>query len=248
VADLALVMPMAGRGSRFAKAGRATPKPLIDLAGRPFFWWAIESVRRSVRLRELVCVVLDEHVREFAIDRRITDLFPEARIVALPEVTGGAAETAVRGLEALAGGGPVAINDSDHAFWCPELPDAAAALEAGLDAALLCFGSTDPAYSYVELDTAGAVRGTVEKQVVSPYAIAGCYLFSDRSVFEAAYRDYRRDCAYDELFVSGIYNRLIAGGGTVGRYLARRHLSFGTPAELARIAGDPAEIWCDHVG
>src|SRR4029079_9269418 len=45
---VALVMPMAGRGSRFVRAGRAEPKPLIDVAGRPAFWWAAESVRRAV--------------------------------------------------------------------------------------------------------------------------------------------------------------------------------------------------------
>ncbi len=235
LADLAMVMPMAGRGSRFAREGIPQPKPLVDLAGKPFFWWATESVRRAVPVREMAFVVLEEHVRDFAIDRRVLEFYPEARIVSIPEVTSGAAETAKIGLEALATSGPVAINDSDHAFLCPELPRTADALLGHLDAALLCFTSNSPAYSYAQLNGDGQVIGTVEKQVVSPYAIAGCYLFSDPTLFLSLYEAYRVDCPYDELFVSGLYNRLAGTGGRIGKVSAKRHISFGTPEELERV-------------
>ncbi|MBW3654546.1 MAG: NTP transferase domain-containing protein [Gemmatimonadetes bacterium] len=235
MADLAMVMPMAGRGSRFARQGVAQPKPLVDLAGRPFFWWATESLRRMVPVREMVFVVLQEHVSAFRIDRRILEFYPDARIVPIPDVTSGAAETAMIGLGALATSGPVAINDSDHAFRCPELPDVADALRTQLDAALLCFTADSPAFSYARLDEEGRVVGTVEKRVVSPYAIAGCYLFSDPSLFLSLYEEYRLDCPYDELFVSGVYNRLAESGGRIGKIVASRHVSFGTPEELARV-------------
>lgn len=230
-----MVMPMAGRGSRFAREGIVTPKPLVELGGKPFFWWATESVRRMVPLREMVFVVLDEHVRDFAIDQRVLEFYPEARIVSIPEVTTGAAETAVLGLQALTTSGPVAINDSDHAFLCPELFEMADALTKDADAALLCFVSDNPAYSYVEMNEAEQVVGTVEKRVVSPYAIAGCYLFSDPELFQSVYDDYRVNCPYDELFVSGVYSRLASSGGRIVKMTARRHLSFGTPEEFARV-------------
>lgn len=235
LADLALVMPMAGRGSRFAREGIVQPKPLVDLAGKPFFWWAAESVRRAARVREMAFVVLHDHVRDFAIDDRILEYYPEARIVVIPDVTSGAAETAKIGLEALETSGPVAINDSDHAFLAPDLGPVSAAMPHALEAALLCFPSNSDAYSYVRLDESGRVVGTVEKQVVSPYAIAGCYLFSEPSLFLSLYEDYRLDCPYDELFVSGIYNRLAGSGGRIGKMIAERHVSFGTPEELAVI-------------
>ena len=235
LADLAMVMPMAGRGSRFAKQGVTQPKPLVDLAGKPFFWWATESLRRMVPLREMVFVVLEEHVRDFSIDQRVLELYPDARVVPIPDVTSGAAETAMIGMRALATSGPVAVNDSDHAFRCPELAGVASALGRELDAALLCFNSQSPAYSYAELDAEGRVVGTAEKRVVSSYAIAGCYLFSDPALFLSLYEEYRLDCPYDELFVSGVYNRLAAAGGTIGKLVAPRHISFGTPEELARV-------------
>ncbi len=235
LADVAMVMPMAGRGSRFARQGILQPKPLVELAGKPFFWWASESVRRAVPVREMAFVVLEEHVRDFAIDQRVLEFYPEARIVRVPKVTSGAAETAKIGLEALHTSGPVAINDSDHAFLCPDLSRMADALSGELDAALLCFRSDSPAYSYAQVNDDGQVIGTLEKQVVSPYAIAGCYLFSDPTLFLSLYEAYRLDCPYDELFVSGLYNRLAGTGGRIGKVSAKRHISFGTPEELERV-------------
>jgi NDP-sugar pyrophosphorylase family protein len=226
---------MAGRGSRFARQGVAVPKPLVELAGKPFFWWAAESVRRQASVAESVFVVLEEHVAADGIDARIHAFYPDAQVVAIPEVTSGAAETAAIGLRALSGAGPVAINDSDHAFVSPELSEVAGRLGTELEAALLCFHSSSPAYSYVQRDDAGRVTGTVEKQVASPLAIAGCYLFASPAAFLSLYDDYRETCPYDELFVSGLYNRLAAENGRIGTVLARRHLSFGTPEELALI-------------
>jgi CTP:molybdopterin cytidylyltransferase MocA len=144
--DLALVMPMAGRGSRFARDGVATPKPLIELAGKPFFWWAVESVRRRVALRELLFVVLREHIESHAIDRVIADHYPRARIVAIEQPTAGAAETGAIGVAALAKDGPLAINDCDHAFRADALPALIQALEGDAAGALLGFRSASRTY------------------------------------------------------------------------------------------------------
>jgi NDP-sugar pyrophosphorylase family protein len=239
--ELALVMPMAGRGSRFARAGQALPKPMIELHGRPFFWWAAESVLRPLAAagrapREIVAVVLEEHVAEHGIDAALRAHYPGAKVVVLPEVTEGAAETARIGIEALAADGPVAVQDCDHAFACPDLPELADALEGGLDAALMCFRADTPHFSYLRLDAAGAVSGTVEKQVASPFAIAGCYLFAGQGPFAEGLARFRDANPYDELFLSGVVDALARGGaGRVGFRELARHFPFGTPEEVARL-------------
>lgn len=232
--NVAVVMPMAGRGSRFSRQGIPEPKPLIDLGGRPFFWWAAESVRRAVPVREMVFVVLEEHREQFAIDRRIAEYYPDAQIVALPDVTSGAAETAKLGMEAVRSGGPVAINDCDHAFICPGLAGVANELESAAGG-LLCFRSNSPAFSYVRLGPSGEVIGTVEKKVVSPFAIAGCYLFASADTFNTVYDTYRETCPYDELFVSGLFDVLAGRGERLVKVEAEHHCSFGTPEERERI-------------
>jgi CTP:molybdopterin cytidylyltransferase MocA len=233
MSGLNLVMPMAGRGSRFAKLGILEPKPLIDLGGKPFFWWAVESVRRVVDVETMVFVVLDEHKRAHRIDERIHAFYPDARIVSIPDVTSGAAETARIGVDALTSDGPVAINDCDHAFLCPGLAAMPATLSADADMALLCFRSSNPAYSYAILDDAGQPTGTIEKVVASPFAIAGCYMFRSAALFSRIYQAYGKDCPYDELFISGMFNRGAIDGTSMVKLEAARHWSFGTPDELA---------------
>ena len=233
--ELSLVMPMAGRGSRFSRAGQLQPKPLIELDGMPFFWWATESVRRAAPVGEMVFVVLEEHCRAFAIDRRIHEFYPEARLVRLPEVTAGAAETAMVGIAELTTTGPLAVNDCDHAFLCPGLPDTVGALKESAAAGLVCFRSDSPAYSYARLGADGFVADTVEKQVISPFAIAGCYLFAGPQTATGAMDAYRASCPYDELFISGLMNTILNSGQRITKTDLDLHLSFGTPEELERV-------------
>lgn len=237
---------MAGRGSRFAKAGHGLPKPLIDLYGQPFFWWAAESVLQPLYVartapREIVAVVLEEHIAEHGIDARLRACYPDIKIVALPDVTEGAAETARIGVEALSEDGPIAIQDCDHAFACPDLPDLVEDMSGTYEAALLSFRADTPHFSYIKLDADGAVSGTVEKQVVSPFAIAGCYFFSGTESFASGLAEFRVRNPYDELFLSGVVDALARqASGRVGFRELAQHFPFGTPDELARFDPDLA--------
>jgi dTDP-glucose pyrophosphorylase len=228
-------MPMAGRGSRFVRAGRTEPKPLIDVAGYPAFWWATESVRAAVRVRELVYVVLEDHVRTFAIDEVILDHYPTARVVTVPEITGGAAESAAIGVAGLGSAGPIAVNDCDHAFDGGALRSLVASLRMAATGALVGFRSSSPAYAYVALDENGLVTETAEKRVVGEFAIAGCYLFDSAQTFLTGFAQYRAECRYPELYVSGIYNLLLRAGARVEFRELAEHMAFGTPEELARL-------------
>ena len=101
---LHLILPMAGRGSRFFENGFVCPKPLIEINGKPFFYWAARSIEKYVDCADITFVVLQEHIRDFAIDEKIRTYWPEARIIALPEGTEGAAVTALKGCEGLPDG------------------------------------------------------------------------------------------------------------------------------------------------
>ncbi|MEE0801534.1 MAG: NTP transferase domain-containing protein [Gemmiger sp.] len=232
---LHLILPMAGRGSRFFENGFVSPKPLIEIHGRPFFYWATQSIARFVDCADITFVVLEEHIRTHAIDREIRRYYPDARIVALPAVTEGAAITALRGAEALPDDGPLLFNDCDHLFWCRAFNEfcAAGQFAQGPDGALLTFPSDSPAYSYLQYGPDGRVCHTVEKQVVSHDAICGAYYFRSRTLYADACAEYLHNCAYREFFVSGIYNVLAARGADLRGFATDLHLPFGTPAEYA---------------
>ena len=120
---LHLVMPMAGRGSRFFEDGFVQPKPLIEIHGAPFFYWAARSIEKNIPLDGITFVVLKEHIRDFGLEARIRAYWPDARIVALDEVTPGAAVTCRKGCEDLPDGVPLLFNDCDHLFLCRAFED-----------------------------------------------------------------------------------------------------------------------------
>lgn len=231
-----LVMPMAGRGSRFSEAGFDLPKPLLRLYGQPFFWWATESVRRSFDVQTTTFVILAEHVAQHQLDRAVLDRYPDARLVVLDQPTAGALVTAVAGCRVAPGTGMVVVNDCDHAFDAETMAAALPRLSEGASGFLCHFRSANPAYSYAAYDEAGHLVRTVEKQVVSDLAIAGAYGFRDRDTFLRHAALYEQDCPYAEPFMSGVYNNIVAAGGVVRGALLDRHISFGTPAEFGRAA------------
>jgi MobA-like NTP transferase domain len=235
MSEVTMIMPMAGLGSRFAKQGETLPKPLIDLFGKPFFEWASLGILEALPNARLVYVVLQQHVVHFAIDHRIRGVFPQAEILVVPEVTSGALETALRGVALATAGTPILINDCDHAFRYSALPRAIDALRLGAAGFLSHFKSGNPHFSYAAYDVQENLIETAEKRVIGERAIAGIYGFRDSETLCQAADLYAANCPYPELYVSGIYNQIVAQSGRVLGFDLDAHLPFGTPEEVARI-------------
>lgn len=230
-----LIIPMAGRGSRFSKAGYQIPKPLVELNGRPFLWWSIMSIKRVVDIKTLNCVILKEHIEEFDIKNRVLEYFPEAQFTVLDDVSDGALDSAVIGLSNIANNYPILINDCDHAFEANELPKSIKKLvdSDDIDGFLCHFKSSSPAYSYAKYSNDGSLEKTVEKQVISELAIAGAYIFKDKALIEKYFTEYKQNCEYSETYISGLYNFMIRDSKKVEGIMLNSHLSFGTPEELS---------------
>ena len=229
--NLHLVMPMGGAGTRFFNNGYDCPKPLLKLRGKPFFYWATESVRKFIPLSGITFVVLREHVENFAIDREIRTFYPDARIVVLPRVLPGAVLTAMEGVKELHSDTPVVFNDCDHFFVSSAFERFCAEGCPDCDGALLTFHSDEPKFSFLAYDDKGNVSRTVEKQVISHDAICGAYYFKSVITFLDAAERYLETCNYSEYFMSGVYNELIAAGGAVRAMPTDLHIPFGTPEE-----------------
>jgi dTDP-glucose pyrophosphorylase len=222
-------------GSRFSKDGYKVPKPIIDLHGHPFFWWAVESVKASNQLASLSFIVLRVHIEDYQIDKRILAIYPDAKLIILDEVTKGAAETVWLGIQSLSfSNAPIGFLDCDHAFDIGCIDNVFSESETTYGA-LCYFNSQSSAYSYLIIDEKNDIIGTVEKQVASDRAIAGFYLFVNKAAFEEMYLNYVNTCPYNELFMSGVFDLLIKNGKKVNAIELKKHLSFGTPEELDQI-------------
>ena len=235
---LHLVMPMGGAGTRFFNNGFDCPKPLLPLRGKPFFYWAAESVRNFIPISGLTFVVLREHDEKFSITDVIRSYYPEARTVILDHVLPGAVMTALEGVKDLPGDTPVVFNDCDHFFVSSAFEDFCRTDEPDCDGALLTFTSDEAKFSYLACNSDGTVCRTVEKEVISRDAICGAYYFRSASLFRGAAEKYLKTCSYSEYFMSGVYNELISSGAAVRAMPTDLHIPFGTPDELKSAEND----------
>ena len=227
-----LIMPMAGGGNRFKEKGFNIPKPLIEIHGKPFFYWAVNSILQNISCIDVTFIVLEEHVKEFKIDAAISDFHPNSKIKIIPEVLPGAVCTCLKGIEDINDEISLIFNDCDHMFSCSALAKRLSDNEPlDFDGALVTFESSGSQFSYVQYDNNGKIIGTVEKQVVSNRAICGAYFFANAELFRKMSEKYFETCKYKEYFISGVYNELFKSNKKIVDFNADFYLSFGTPAE-----------------
>jgi len=62
------VMPMAGRGSRFSKDGFDLPKPLLEIYGMPFFYWATRSISKFIELSSINFFIIHLYIQLYSIN------------------------------------------------------------------------------------------------------------------------------------------------------------------------------------
>ena len=235
-----LIMPMAGRGSRFSNKGFDFPKPLIQIYNKPFFYWSIRSIEKFVELASLDFVVLQEHINNYSINKKILNLFPDARIHILPDVTDGAVITCLNGIANITDEYPVVFNDCDHLFKSTTFNEFCnnSRKDDNIDGILLTFESNESKYSFVAKDAAGNVTRTVEKEAISNEAICGCYYFHNKKIFVTSANEYLTKCHYNEYFMSGVYNVMLENGMNVQSMITDYHVPYGTPDEYEEAKRD----------
>ena len=235
---LNIVVPMAGRGSRFSSAGYVDPKPLIRFGGKAMIEWVIENIRPSTPHR-FIFICLAEHIKS---DPRVEQLLrracPGCEILLVSEVTQGAACTVLLAKDLINSDNPLMIANADQ-YVEIKIDDYLSTLDQNNATGLIMtFWSNDPKWSYCKLNSDGLVQEVVVKEVVSNDATVGIYNF-------AGGRDFVR-CAETmidknlrvngEFYVAPVYNQIIAEGckvvvKSVGKEYAGMH-GLGTPKDL----------------
>ena len=89
---LNIVVPMAGRGSRFADAGYVNPKPLIDVNGRAMIELVADNIRPKDDFR-FIFICQREHMERFPLEDMLKKAAPGCEIIPIDYVTEGAACT-----------------------------------------------------------------------------------------------------------------------------------------------------------
>jgi NDP-sugar pyrophosphorylase family protein len=230
-------MPMAGEGSRFKKEGWTTPKPLIELHGTPLFIRAINSVKVDGCQMKYSLIVRQEHIDEYAIDKQIKAILPDANVFSVLKTTRGAVETCLVAESAIADDDAVVVMDCDLEFSSQEYINIIReelSKENACGGALVSFKSDLPKYSYAEVDENGRVIRTSEKKVISNNALCGAYFFSSGKEFKQVAHQLIGEAEFKEpeFYLSLLYNYLLKAGDEVRIAHLDKYYSYGTPEEL----------------
>jgi dTDP-glucose pyrophosphorylase len=230
-----IVIPMAGRGSRFAQVGVTTPKPLIDVLGKPMYAWAVDSLPLSLA-RRLIFVCLREHLadRGLADDIRSRYAQLDPMIIALDAVTRGQSETVLAAKREIDADEPLLVYNADT-YERNRLTEELPRLPSSVVGLWSVFSAPGDKWSFARVDERGRVVETAEKKRISDHASTGLYWFRRGRDFvriaEAAID--AGDRSGGEFYVAPLYNRLIAEGGEVRVSVADEVWVLGTPEDLA---------------
>lgn len=237
-----IVIPMAGRGSRFADAGYKLPKPLIDVNGRPMIEVVIDNLRPEC-VHRFIFLCLEEHIKKYGLESRLSKVAPDCVIVPVSRVTEGAACTVLLAGEYINNSDRLMIANSDQ-YVDIDIDDYLAA-ESGADGLIMTMTATDPKWSFIKYDEDGSVTEVREKEVISDEATVGIYNFVKGSDFVKGAHDMidKNIRVNNEFYVAPVYNQLIEKGkkfkfyniGSEGKGM----YGLGTPEDLNKfLAGD----------
>ena len=229
---------MAGLGSRFAEAGYTTPKPLIKVDGQPMFLKALSSIENIDTNKSFHFVIRQEHVDGQNLDQLIKTALPDAYITVIPEMTRGAAETALAGASSINPENGLIIMDCDVWFQSKSynsMVTVSLSDVSDIAGGLITFESDNPRYSYARLDKNNMVMETAEKRAISNHAITGAYFFARADIFtEAAQNLLSRPISntMPEYYLSLLYNIILDEGKKIQASFVDEYASFGTPEEF----------------
>ena len=238
-----LILPMAGNGQRFFDAGYDLPKPLIDIKGKPMFARVIENL--WLNNAELTCIVRQDHVNDYEVDKRIVEHYPDANIIIIPGTTEGAACTVILATNVL-GGEPMIVANCDQLMrWDPKEFYEKIDTNSYPGGLIPVFtpNHNEPKHSYCEVDKYGNLLQLKEKEIISNIATVGVYYFGDECKWIKAHEKQMaaNDRTNNEFYLAPTYNYLEEN---VGIHHIDEMIGMGTPEELNEFKNS---IWWEQI-
>jgi len=235
-----LVIPMAGLGSRFTKAGFNVHKPLIEVDGIPLIRHSIDSLNLS----DEWSVVLIARDLGKGYKEEVQEKIPEGKFIWIDELTGGAAETALFASELIDPKDELIITNCDQYLDWDVNDFLTKSREKGVAGSVLTYKSKDPKNSFCRSDNTGKIFEIVEKNPISEEALVGLHWWKQGNDFISTARKLVKECPKDrESYISETYSYLINKGNTIKSIpIKGKYWSLGTPEDFYIFKGYLAEF------
>lgn len=217
-----LVIPCAGKGSRFAEK-YIYPKPLIDIHGKTMIQHVMENLKLEDILYVLICQ--KEHDDKYNLDSIFKTVSNNYKKILVSELTEGAACTVLLSIDHINNDDELVIANSDQLLLNPDIFKnfIETARKNKLDGSLLTIQSNHPKWSYartIQENGVDRVIEVAEKIVISSTASCGIYYFKHGKDFvKGATQMIEKNIrTNNEFYVCPVYNELILNNKYISAY------------------------------
>lgn len=246
-----IVIPMAGFGSRFVKAGYKDPKPFIPVFNKPMIQWVIENILPTKEIYgEMVLdpiiipvfhfIAQAQHLEKYDLDGLCKSLNIEYTVTTVTAVTEGSACSILLASQYIDNDTPMVSINSDQWLEWNATEFYRALLNPTIDGCISTFYQPDPTdakWSYSSVDsTTGYVTHVIEKKVISEWATTGAYGWKRGSDYvryanQMIAKNIRTN---GEFYSCPVYNEAIEDGKIIRNHNCRKLWGLGVPEDLER--------------
>ena len=236
-----LILPMAGRGTRFSEYGYNLPKPLLPIDNQSMFLKAVDNLPIS---DFNIFITLEEHEELYSINKLIKDNFKNADIINLTETTEGQActcELAIRKKE-LNLELPIMISACDNGVYYDSDKYLQLLDDESIDIIVWTFRNNQSSknnpdmYAWIEVDDDNnalyvSCKKFIYDDPLNTHAIIGTMFFRKSKYFlEGLNKNYKEGIkTNNEFYVDDILNQNIKSGLKVKIFEVRNYICWGTP-------------------
>lgn len=229
--NLNVLIPMAGKGSRFANAGYTFPKPLIEVNGKPMIQLVVENLNIDANY---TFIVQKEHYELYRLDTLLSMIAPNCNIVQVDGITEGAACTTLLAKQFIDNDQPLVMANSDQFLEWDSNEFMYNMIERNCDGGIVSFRATHPKWSFAKINDEGFVQEVAEKNPISDIATAGIYYWKHGSdyVKYAEQMISKNIRTNNEFYVCPVFNQAIADNKSIRTYDIPKMWGIGTPEDL----------------
>lgn len=229
-----IVIPMAGRGSRFQEQGYTDSKPFIDVNGKPMIQRVIENLNFEFNpeFKTIILCQKDDYEKyDFELFYDIIG-HDNIEVVMTDGVTEGAACTLLLAKRYINNDIPLLSFNTDQMIDYDV--DKTFAKMSAYDGGIPCFWGDSTDWSYAKTDEEGLVTEVAEKKVISNDATAGYYYWAKGSDFVKYAEEMiaADDRVNNEFYIAPVYNYAIKDGKKICITQVDKVYELGTPEYL----------------
>ena len=233
---LNIVIPMAGHGSRFSKAGYKDPKPLIAIFGKPMIELVIDNLKPRCDHR-FIFICQAEHLHDYPLQNLLETKAPGCKIIEVSKVTEGSACTVLLAKEYINNVDQLMIANCDQ-YIEVDINEYLNSLTLDTDGLIMTMKENSNKWSYIELNSQNEITRVVEKEAVSDEATVGIYNYQYGADFIHAAEDMiaKNLRVNNEFYVAPAYNEMIQSKKNITYFnigiLGKGIHGLGTPEDL----------------